>query len=359
MARNTIMNPLHRLSSLLPVLALAFLLNPMRTSAESARMPAGDLRLSGLADLKPHPSNSKTYNEFWTYHIVLDGNILAYLNFSRVNLGSFKPPVCGADFNLLGFKGRNYSVAREYDKKNFQFTDADQKLQVHENIWFSGKLPETHHVYFSTRKKDVSYFLDLEFTEIIPGRVWGDGMFRLGSQTVGVFMHIPQAKVTGRLSINGDTVKVSGRAYMDHTFQTDLAPELVDAGYRYVSQNGSMEVGYLMDPVSKYGEQPIGYGLRMQGGAVTLLKPQSMTALTATRALGVRIPGRLEITYTDGSKTLLERGTDRLAQSTLHEFSGTEKFFIKRFMGGEIMTFRGLGTLNASTPIAYNYFIVD
>lgn len=357
MARNTHMKPTLSLHGLLA--ALAFTLMPFGASAHEVRFPSGDLRPAALTDLKPHASGSKTYNEFWTYNFILDGNIQAYLNFSRVNLGSFKAPVCGADFTLLGFKGRNYSVAREYDKKNFVFQDAAQRLQVHENIWFSGKLPETHRVYFSTRKKNVSYLVDLEFTEIMPGKVWGDGMFRMGSETVGIFLHIPQAKVTGTLAINGDTVKVSGLAYMDHTFQTTLAPELVDAGYRYSSQNGTLEVGYLMDPDSKYGKQPIGYGLRQQGGSVTLLKPRSMSALSATRALGVRIPGRLEITYADGSKTLLDRGADRLAQSTLHEFSGTEKFFIRRFMGGEIMTFRGMGTLNASTPVAYNYFIVD
>jgi hypothetical protein len=55
-------------------------------------VPKGDLRPAVLADLKPHRSGSKTYNEFWTYHILLDGNIQAYLNFSRVNLGSFKAP---------------------------------------------------------------------------------------------------------------------------------------------------------------------------------------------------------------------------------------------------------------------------
>lgn len=357
MPRNTYMKPTLSHSCLLTTL-ISFLI-PLSTSADSVHVPSGDLRPAVLGDLKPHASGSKTYNEFWTYRFVLDGNVQAYLNFSRVNLGTFKPPVCGADFTLMGFKGRNYTVAREYDKQNFVFQDAAHRLQVHENIWFSGQLPATHRVFFATRKKDVSYFLDLEFTEIMPGKVWGDGMFRLGSETIGIFMHIPRAKVTGRLAVNGDTLKVSGQAYMDHTFQTNLAPELVDAGFRYGTQNGALEVGYLMDPDRKYGKQPIGYALREQAGKMTLLKPRMMVAPSTTRALGVKIPSRLEITFTDSSKTVLDRGADRLAQSTLHEFSGTEKFFIRRFMGGEVMTFRGMGTLNAGTPVAYNYFIVD
>lgn len=338
-------------------LALAFL--PSRAGAESVRFPAGELRPSTVADLKPHPSGSKTYNEFWTYHFFLDGNIQAYVNFSRVNLGSFKSPVCGADLTLIGFKGRNHTVAREYEKKNFIFLETHHQLQVHENIWFSGRLPESHRVFFSTRKKNVSYLLDLEFSEIVPGKVWGDGMFRLGSETIGIFMHIPQAKVTGKVAINGDTLQVSGRAYMDHTFQSTLAPELVDGGFRYISQNGAAEVGYFLDPDNRFGSAPIGYGLRRQGGETALLRPASLTVQASSRSMGIKVPTRLEIAFQDGSKVTLDRTADRHQQSYLHEFSGITKMAIKKFMGGEILTFKGLGTINASTPMAYNYFLVD
>jgi hypothetical protein len=327
--------------------------------AGGIKVPAGELRGTTLADLKPHPSGSKTYNELWSYHIALDGNIQAVLNISRVNLGSFKAPVCGADLTLLGFKGRNYTVAREYEKSNFIFIDSLHQLQVHKNIWFSGKLPEAHRTFFATRKKDVDYFLDLEFSDILPGKVWGDGMFKLGSETVGIFMHIPRAKVSGRLAINGDTVRVSGTAYMDHTFQTTLAPELVDAGYRYIAPAGNLEAAYLLDPDSEYGSAPLGYGLRMEDGALTLLKPASLAVPSANKAMGIKVSTKLEITWQDGSKSVVERSVDRQQQSYLHEFSGITKMAIKRFMGGEILGFKGNGTLNGSQPVFYNYFIVD
>jgi hypothetical protein len=231
-------------------------------------------------------------------------------------------------------------------------------LQVHQNIWFSGRLPESHRVFFSTRKRDVTCFLDLGFSEILPGQVWGDGMFKLGSETVGIFLHIPRAKVKGKLAINGDTLDVTGMAYMDHTFQTTLAPELVNAGYRYISRNGPAEAGYVLDPVSRYGASPVGYGLRQKDAGFGLLKPASLTTASAGKAMGVKVPTRLEIAYHDGSKAVLDRREDRLQQSYLHEFSGASKWAIKRFMGGEILTFKGLGTLNAQ-PMAYNYFVVD
>ena len=174
---------------------------------------------------------------------------------------------------------------------------------MHEKIWFEGKLPETHHVRFETTKKDVSYFLDLEFTEIVPGKVWGDGMFKFGSSdAVGIFIHIPSAKVTGKLAINKDTVRVSGTAYMDHTFQTDLAPALVGAGFRYVTQNQPLEVGYVMNPVDQVRTEAVGYGLRGAGDAFTLLKPTSLKTVSSSRAmnsrvataLGNRLPGQPE-----------------------------------------------------------------
>jgi hypothetical protein len=347
----------------LPILAaltLATLLPLRIAAAETIQNPAGELRNATVADLKPHASSSKTYNEFWTYQFFLDGNIQVVLNFSRVNLGSFKSPVCGADLTVLGFKGNNYSVAREYEKKNFAFNESNEQLRVHEKIWFEGKLPSSHHVRFSTRKNDVDYYLDLEFSDILPGKVWGDGMFRFGnSDAVGIFIHIPDAKVSGRLAINKDTLAVKGRGYMDHTFQTDLAPELVGAGFRYVSQSGPLETGYVMDPVGKFEKQPVGYGLRQEGAELILLKPVTLKVVSSSKALGARVPTQLEIHYRDGSKTVLQRSEDRLQQSTLHEFSGFTKMAIKRFMGGEILTYKGLGTLNGSQPMAYNYFTVD
>ncbi|MEO7778757.1 MAG: hypothetical protein ABIY63_14585, partial [Fibrobacteria bacterium] len=156
-----------------------------------------------------------------------------------------------------------------------------------------------------------------------------------------------------------DTLDVAGHAYMDHTYQTDLAPDLVGAGFRYVTQTAPLEAGYLLAPVGRYDSQPVGYGLRYAGGAFTLLKPASLKVTASAKAMGARIPTVLEIQYQDGSKAVLQRGQDRLQQSTLHEFSGFAKMAIKSFMGGEILTFKGLGTLNGSQPMAYNYFSVE
>lgn len=329
-------------------------------AGERLTPPAGELRDAVLADLKPHASSSKTYNEFWTYHFFLDGNLQAVLNFTRVNLGSFKSPVCGSDLTLMGFKGRNYSVAREYEKKNFVFEESAHRLRVHEKIFFEGKLPETHRVRFETVKKGVSYLVDLTFSDIIPGKIWGDGLFKFGSsEAVGIYIHIPSARVEGIVSVNADTLKVRGRAYMDHTFQTDLAPALVGAGFRYVTQAAPLEVGYVLSPASRFEGAPAGYGLRYSGGQATLLKPAALKVLSHARALKSNVPTTLEISFQDGTSATLLREKDILQQSTLHEFSGFTRKMIRSFMGGEVLTFKGMGMLNGTRPMAYNYFTVD
>ncbi len=324
------------------------------------QLPTGELRPTTVGDLKPHPLGNNSYNEFWSYSFTLDNDMQVNLNYTRANVGSFKPPLCGSDLTVLNFKGRNYFVAREYKKENFTFEDSSQKLSVHEKIWFKGKLPESHEVYFSTTKKNTSYYLNLQFTEIKPGQVWGDGLFRLGGkEKIGIFIHIPFAKVQGFLAINNDTLKVQGTAYMDHTYQSNFAPELVNSGFRYVSHTGSYEAGYYLQADGDYGHQILGYGLQEKGGVFSLLKPSSMQILNQSKALGVKVPTQLQFQFDNGSKTLLERSQDKLQRSTLDEFSGFTKMAVKSYMGGEVFNFVGNGKLNTNQTMNYYFFTID
>src|SRR5437762_13089738 len=105
-------------------LGILFLLTgnaaPLRLGAE--------LRRDNATDIAPHPKSSRTYNEFWTYQFWLNEGIQAQVDLSRANFGSFKDPACGADLSLIGFKGRNYFVAREYKARNFAFDVERQRL---------------------------------------------------------------------------------------------------------------------------------------------------------------------------------------------------------------------------------------
>jgi len=318
-------------------------------------LPSGQIRNTQYADLKDHPQKSRTYNEFWTYHFHLNGNMQVILNYSRADLGIIKDPVCGSDLSVIGFKGKTYSVAREYPKPNFRFSDAQQQLNVHKNIWFKGALPVTHQVFFKTKKNNISYLIDLSFRDIEAGKTWGDGIFNLGREKVGIYLHIPRAKVAGLIAINSDTVKVSGTGYMDHTFQTDMGPKLVSSGYRYQSLDGNINVGYLLQPREKYKSKVLGFGLVEKGGTLTLIKPQAIKIKSRKKSRGLEIPANMKVLY-DLDTISLKIYNDDQQLSVLDEFKGVTRWTVKQFMGGEVIYFRGAGVLNNKLKANYNFF---
>jgi hypothetical protein len=118
-------------------------------------------------------------------------------------------------------------------------------------------------------------------------------------------------------------------------------------------------VGYYLQPRSKHGHVPVGYGLKLEGENLVLRKPVELKALAAAKAMDVKVPTRMQVTFQDSSKTVIERENDRFRQSFLDEFSWAEKIVIKRFMGGEVKTFKGMGKLDGSRPAAYDFFLVD
>ena len=296
--------------------------------------PSGELRPDAPADLAPHPQIGKNFNEVWTYQLWLNNGIQAQLELSRANFGSYKDPVCGADLALMNFKGQNYFVAREYPSRNFIFDSAKARLSVHEKIFFEGAPPLRHHLFFSTVKKGVSYFVDLTFSDMMPGAVWGDGVFHLkDNHHVGLFFHIPGAKVRGRIAINGDTQNVDGYAWMDHTFQTNFVTKLLDAGYRYVvipkspEHPGKLEDGYFFQT----GAEVFGYCLREDNGHWILLRPKEFKALDATSVGGASVPKRLEISFEKEAATRFQRKEDRQVTSALQELGRMERFGARMF----------------------------
>ncbi len=341
---------------LLPILKSAIIgLCGLFTLATASQTPSGDLRESSFADLKDHPIDSKTYNEFWTYQFFLDGGTQIILNYSRANLGSFKDPVCGADVSFIDFKGKNYSVAREYPKKNFKWNSANQGLNVHKDIWFKGPLPQSHEVYFSTRKNKTNYYIHLSFSEIDPGYVWGDGQFSLGSEKVGIYIHIPRAVVKGKIAINKDTLDVTGIAYMDHTFQSTMGTDLVDEGYRFYSPGENPIIGNFVKPLSKYKMGFVGYGLQKTESGYQLLQPGSLNISEHKKMRDIKLPQALSLTGPKGN-IVLKVSKHQQQLSILDGFdSWFEKKAVKLFLGGEMIHFRGLAKVNGS-PGYFNFF---
>jgi len=317
--------------------------------------PTGGLRPDTPSDYAPHASNGKTFNEFWTYQFLLNGGIQVQLNLSRANFGSFKDPVCGADLAVMNFLGRNAFVAREYPIKRFSWSPSAARLEVHDDIWSEGMPPRSHRLFFSTQKAGKAYFLDLTFEGMTPGVVWGDGVFDLpDNQKMALYFHIPRARVKGRIALDGDTINVRGFGWLDHTWQTQFAPKLIDAGYRYTVTSGRAEGGYFFQK----GDKVFGYGIREDKGRFALLNPTGLTAASRASWGGTSVPKRLEVALEGRAPLALLRTEDRQRTSFMQELSSIERFGAKMFLGGELMGFRGAGLVDDAAPAIFSYTVV-
>lgn len=339
---------------LLPNGALAASLTP----DERVEVPAGEARATTTDDLRPHPSLGSAYNEVWSYTFLLNDGMQATMSLSKADLGSVMAPVSGAEFSISGFDGRSYRAPKQYDADDLEYTPSTNRLQVHPDIFFEGALPRRHRIYFKAAKHDVEYEVDLRFSAIEPGLTWGDGIFHLGSERVGMFIHIPYAEVRGTVSIGGVRKEVRGTAYMDHTFQSDFATKLVRSAYRYVQHSRGMEVGYFIAPASRYEDRVIGLAAVRERGRFRLRKPEAIQVVSTRPALGAAVPKQLAVRYDIGSQTILNREGDQQAFSALEELGSLQRAIVKRYIGGEAVVFRGWGTTNQRGRIAYDYLLV-
>ncbi len=319
------------------------------------------LRHTQWTDMLPHTLEGDYYNEFWSYHIFLEGDLHLHVTFSLANFGSFKSPVSGGKLFVSNFKGSNYHVAREYDLDHLIVDEAQNKIRLHpgRDIYLTGRLPDEHHIYFKTSKDGVSYLVDLDFYDIDQGYTWGDGIFRLENEEMGLFMHIPRASVNATVAINDDTLEVSGTAYMDHTFQTNLSSKVVDKGFRHIAHTGSgYQAGYYLIPKRRSKTGVIGFAITKDNSPVTLEKPEQITVIDSDRIGGRSVPRYVEIVYQSGNRRVLSRKVDFQHVSFLEEIGGIRRRLVRSFLGGEVIEYVGTGIIDGDTPVNYNFFLV-
>ena len=327
---------------------------------ERVTVPAGEQRATTLADLAPHAATTGAFNERWSYLFMLNDGLQLHLNFSLAHLSGLRSAAVGADLGVLGFEGRDYYVAREYAQENrFRYDASVPRFNAHPQIFFEGAPPRRHRVFFDTEKEGVHYEVDLTFSDMVAGVTWGDGVFTLGGERLGMYVHIPYARVSGTVALNGVRKQVRGTAYMDHTFQTAYAPRLVRSAYRFARHTGTgWEAGYFILPNDRYEDRVVGFGLRRQGGQAELLKPSALEIPATRRKLGVAVPQQLVVHFEGGRRTILSRRGDRQAFSALQDLGGLARAVVTRFIGGEVVYFRGTGTVGSGERAAFDFLLV-
>jgi len=316
----------------------------LAASALAWTPPSGGLRPVNASDLLLSKRGTRYYNEAWSYQFQFDNGLQATLNLTYAKLG-FKDPVCGADLSLAGFKGRNYTVGREYPENRFQQTASPLRVSVHENIWMTGMPPAAHHLHFAAAKNE-GFFVDLAFTDIKPGVVWGDGRFKAGDGDFSLALPIPMAHVQGRIAVGKDTITVKGVAMMEHIRQSHLVSDLLTGSMRYF-QPGPNPVYATWFKEKKGGWG--GYAVSWASGQPVLISGSAVTD-------GQVPPVTASVQGTAG-RVAFERKSLAQASSILDGMEGVTRTVVKMFIGN-VRMYRGKATGNGQ-PGIYQYLQVS
>lgn len=325
---------------------------------EPVATPTGEARALSSADFAPHFDLDGAYSEAWTYVLLLDGGMQAHFSISRANLGRLLGQVTGAEFAVTGFDGRAYRAPKQYDVEDFEYTASRNRLAVNPRIYVEGAFSDRHHLYFHAGKNGSVFTLDVELTDMAPGLTWGDGVFHLGDDALGVYIHIPQARVSGTITIDGVTKRVSGTAYMDHTFQTDFAPKLVRTAFRLVEHGSQPSVGLFILPADDYEERVVGLGAVERNGRFQLRRPATIDVISARPAHGAEVPRQFVVNYEGGGRTIFNRSRDAQSFATLAEMNAVTRAFAQSYIGGDPVVARGQGTTNAGGAFTYDLLVI-
>ncbi len=304
------------------------------------------------------------FNEFWNYQFYFDNGMKLHIVFSAANFGSLKSPVTGVRASVFYPDGTVHQISREYplerlvqDKETYTFL-----LRPDREIYFTGKLPEEHRVVMKTTKDGVSYDIDISFENIERGFMWNDGKFQIKNETVGIVTHIPFADVSGHISVNEKHDKVRGTAYMDHTHQHQTTTHMMDSGYRFIQHEDrdNWNLLYMLIPANS---KPIGYKLSNEKGEIELSIVEEFSLVADGKAFGKTFPRIVDITLESSQSIRIARTEDQERFSILSELSWIARRAARTFLGGEVVDFRGEGTLMERSKKPkhgdYNFFFVE
>lgn len=332
--------------------------------------PAGGLTEIAPEKIWPQTLRGSHYNEFWNYHIYLDDGTKVHITYSVANFGSLKSPVSGVRLSVL-FPGKNgpeiYQVSREYGIEHLVQDEPNDRLQLRaeRDLFFEGKLPETHRVRIFTRKDGNQFDIDLTFSNISRGYTRGNGKFNVNGEQIGHLTHIPYAEVKGHVAVNNTRSEATGKAYMDHTYQFQATTSLLKSGYRfvYLKDADNWDSFFFLLPEDGQEMKTVGYRLYKRDGEVRQAAIERITQITKGRVSGKNIALTMEIELDNGERLRITRSEDEETFSVLGELGWIARRAARTFLGGEIIDFRGTAHLLEDSQLPktgeYNFFIVD
>lgn len=329
--------------------------------------PTGELSPVEPDDIWAQTLEGSHYNEFWTYQFYLNNDLTVHITFSVANFGSLKSAVSGVQISVDRLNGELYQLSREYnvddlvqDRETYMFRNREQR-----ELYFVGELPKEHRIRINTSKDGVEYDIDLAMHNIQQGLKWDDGLYQIGDETVGIYTHIPYASVSGYVSVDNQRQDVTGSVFMDHSFQNETTTRLIDNAYRFINHQDSRnwDLLYLMDPDKGSDSEAIGHYITSRDGEKSVRGIASIVDVENSSAFGDDIASRLTLQLSDGNSITLVRTEDSEKFSVLSELGRIARAVARRFLGGEVIHYRGEGNIELDNGSVingyYHYMAVD
>ncbi len=343
------------------ILFLVFSFCSLALIGQRIEKPSGVFRDIEPKDFLAKNLPSKYYNELYTYQINLDNGIQIIYTFSINDFGSLKDRVTGGKLSVRWLDGKDYVVNKEYPIDKFINEADSNKIILHpeRNYWAKGNFDDEHTLNFKTTKDGVAYDMKIVLFDIARGKIWGDGIYKYKDTQFGMSLLIPDAKVKGYISINGEKVEAKGKAVMDLMFQNNLATDFMKKSYRL--KTGDTENGlflHFLTVENKGYKFPIGYGVKYSNGIAQMLTPSKIETNITKKTHGVYLDTNFRIKpfQTDTLHVKIKEHYD--SYSILDELGGLKKLFARRYVGGEVVEMNGIATINDESAF-FNFLAID
>lgn len=328
--------------------------------------PYGPLMPTTADDFWPKTLSGPNFNEFWNYHFYLNNGMKVHITFSVVNFGSFKSPVSGARISILNLEGQTYQVSREYPIERLVIDKDRFRMQLHpeREVFVEGRLPAQHRVRVFTRKDNVQYDIDLVFSDIQPGVAWGDALYGIRSEKIGIMTMIPHARVRGHVAVDDVRAEVRGTAYMDHTWQHQSSVRMIHSAYKFVhhTDGDNWDILYFMLPERRGEMATIGHRIVNENGRIKHFGVNKISRFSTSRIDGKDVGNEMDLVLSSGDTVRLLRRRDQEVHTTFGELGWLARRAVRSFLGGELVDFRGDGVLregNREIRGHYNFVIID
>lgn len=296
-------------------------------------------------DFMPHQVTTKEFNETWSYQFVFDNGTRAFISYALMHIpGTGRKNT--TEMTLWNFKGKTYTIGRQYPPERLVPKKSEATIDIKGEYLMEHKPGKGHRVLF-TADKNGKYFLDVTFESAEQGKVIGDGVWKVGNEKFGQYIHIPYGRVTGRIGFNDDTISVKGYAYMDQTWQTVQATDLAIRSINFSSNSRSpLYAGRIS--MSKNGDL-LGYALYNTAEGIKIATPKEVKDGEATYK-GKDFPkGTLNFIWNEENVPPLQFNAAKPLQkaSILDKVDGwfAKKAF-KIAAGGEVFFYRGRSELS-------------